>query len=117
MTSEADRIAAITAFLSQHQNCPAKKLAPHSRLEEDLGITGDDAAEFIEAFAKRFAVDLSGIDFHRHFGPEGFNPLWLFWQPRWLRELGRHPVTLTHLAAVAQAGRWFEPPERPAAKR
>lgn len=42
-----------------------------TRIEKDLGVTGDDAAELIEAFAKEFQVDVSRFVFHDYFGPEG----------------------------------------------
>lgn len=42
-----------------------------AELEEDLGITGDDAIEFIEAFEKEFKVNTSDFNFHRYIKPEG----------------------------------------------
>jgi hypothetical protein len=36
------------------------RLRADTRLEEDLGMTGTDAAEFLEAFAEAFEVDLTG---------------------------------------------------------
>lgn len=85
------------------------KILPESRLEEDLGMTGLDAADFLERFARAFDVDLTGLDFHRHFGPE------CFLVPGWLRaELdakgyGMYPVTVAHLLEVAKAKRWTCP--------
>jgi hypothetical protein len=65
-------------------------------MQDDLGMTGDDAADFLEAFAEVFDVDLTGIEFHKHFGPECGGPI-LFW-PRGLREgmkeYGYYPVTV-----------------------
>jgi hypothetical protein len=85
------------------------RLRPDTRLEEDLGMTGDDAAEFMEAFAEAFEVDLTGIEFHRHFGPECSGPI--LFLPRWLQEemkdLGNYPVTVGHLIEVAAAKRWM----------
>jgi hypothetical protein len=46
-------------------------------LEDDLGITGDDADDFFKDFAKQFHdVNLDGLDLSRHFGPEGFPGGW-----------------------------------------
>jgi uncharacterized protein DUF1493 len=87
------------------------KILPESRLEEDLGMTGDDAAEFLEQFARDFDVDLTDLDFHKHFGPE------CFFVPGWLQaELdakgyGEYPITVAHLVDVASAKRWFYPPK------
>lgn len=75
-------------------------------------MTGDDATEFLEAFAQQFEVDLTGFEFHKHFGPECSGPI-LFW-PTGLREemkdLGNYPVTVGHLVEVAAARQWFCPP-------
>ncbi|QNF31853.1 DUF1493 family protein [Adhaeribacter swui] len=48
-----------------------------SSIENDLGITGDDAVELLEKFAQKFKVDLDGFDFSKYFSPEGVyvNPL------------------------------------------
>jgi Protein of unknown function (DUF1493) len=88
------------------------RLQADTRLEEDLGMTGADAAEFLNAFAETFEVDLTGIVFHKHFGPECAGPI--LFCPRELREemkdLGKYPVTVGHLVEVAAAGRWSCPP-------
>jgi hypothetical protein len=96
--------------------CEFSGMNPHdfrsgTRLEDDLGMTGDDAAEFLEAFAEEFEADLTGIEFHKHFDPEGI-PL-LFWPPglaNHMKDLGHFPVTIGHLIEVASAKRWFCPP-------
>jgi hypothetical protein len=90
------------------------KLRSDTRLEEDLGMTGDDAADFLEAFAKAFDVDLAGIEFHKHFGPE-CGPIVFFWPPglkEEMRDLGKYPVTVGHLIQVACVKRWACPPPR-----
>ncbi|PWG77933.1 DUF1493 family protein [Pararcticibacter amylolyticus] len=40
-------------------------------LEKDLGITGDDAVEFLVAFGKEFNVDISNFMADEYFKPEG----------------------------------------------
>lgn len=42
-----------------------------THIEDDLGITGDDAAELMQKFSKKFNVDLTGFDFMKSFDPEG----------------------------------------------
>lgn len=45
-----------------------------SRLVQDLGIDGEEAIEFFEAYDKEFQVDLSLLidqSWQRHFGPKG----------------------------------------------
>lgn len=78
-------------------------------------MDGDDAAELIEEFAKRFNVNLSGYDHARYFGPEGFNPFGWIWVSL-LELLGRTPeqaaglcpLTVGDLVAAASAGRWIK---------
>lgn len=65
-------------------------------------MSGDDAEEFMEAFAREFRVDLAGFEFLRHFGPEAG----LCTLPGY----GHYPVTVGHLVEVAKRGRWFPPP-------
>ncbi len=100
----------IIALLAEEWGMRPERIHEHSRLEEDLGMTGDDASDFLMDFAEQFAVDLAGLDFHKHFGPEGFNLFWLLDKPEWMLDQGRFPVTVAHLVAVAKAGRWFCPP-------
>ena len=40
-------------------------------LEKDLGISGDDAVEFLMDFSKEFNVDMSNFDIKKYFFPEG----------------------------------------------
>jgi hypothetical protein len=39
-------------------------------LEKDLGIYGDDAAEFLEKYSQKFNVDISNFNFPTHFTSE-----------------------------------------------
>jgi hypothetical protein len=79
------------------------------RVEEDLGITGEDAADLMRAISTELEVDLDEFLVLRHFGPEAFGP-WLFGKPAAAKEYGCYPVTVGHLVSVAVAGRWFDPP-------
>lgn len=40
-------------------------------LEKDLGMTGDDAVEFLLEYSKKFDVNISGLDIRKYFTPEG----------------------------------------------
>ena len=46
-----------------------------SRLENDLGMTGDDVSEFLTRFSEKFEVNFTGFDFDKHFNIEGFSPI------------------------------------------
>ena len=78
-----------------------------SDLEADLGVTGDDAEDLIQALAQRYRIDLTAMEFDKHFGPEGACLCLLFFLHA---DFGHYPVTFEHLARVAKAGRWFDPP-------
>lgn len=103
----------VIGFLADSWRLRRDRLRAETRLDEDLGMTGDDAADFLADFAREFEVDLAGIVFHRHFGPECGPMLFV---PRWLEEemrgLGDYPVTVGHLIDVAEAKRWSCPPRR-----
>lgn len=107
-TNLPDRVRRFVCdFWNQHPH----RLRADMRLEEDLGMTGADAADFLNSFAEAFEVDMTGIEFHKHFGPECGPILFL---PRWLEEAmkdwGKYPVTVGHLVEVATAKRWSCPP-------
>lgn len=78
----------------------------YTQLARDLGMDGDDASEFLEAFSKQFAVDMSAFRFDAFFGPEaGPNPfVFLAALLGWRRKL--HPITVADLAAAAAAHKW-----------
>lgn len=101
----------VVGFLCEFFAVRSDKLRAETRLEEDLGMTGLDASEFLESFAREFDVDLTGIEFHKHFGPE-CGPTLLM--PRELeeemRDLGNYPVTIGHLVDLATTKHWFCPP-------
>lgn len=96
---------------------------PESRLFTDLGMDGDDASEFLQAFSQRFDIDWTGFHWLRYFGDEGidvFAPVFSVvaqslsanFRQRWkaAREAERE-ITVAHLARVAEAKRWIEPPD------
>ncbi len=90
-------------MISEQCSVKEKRLVLSARLEEDLGVTGDDAVELMQAFSSIFNVELTDLEFSKHFGPEA-----LF--SRRHPELGAYPVTVGHLVNVAEHGHWFPPP-------
>ncbi|WP_233801802.1 DUF1493 family protein [Paraburkholderia sp. HP33-1] len=84
------------------------ELKPETRLEQDLGVTGQDGAEFIENWAKEFHVDVAGFPFRRYFSPEGQALLSSFlglFSNR-LRREPLVPLTLGMLLEATRRGRW-----------
>ena len=47
------------------------ELQRETRVEQDLGITGDDAYDFINVFSKQFSVDVTNFNFDSYFELEG----------------------------------------------
>ncbi|KWF14259.1 DUF1493 family protein [Burkholderia ubonensis] len=84
------------------------KLEPSSRLEDDLGLTGLDAVEFIDKWATTFNVQADGFPYDRYFGPEGQELLSSFLGlfSKKYRRPERVPLTLGMLAEAMAIGRW-----------
>ncbi len=72
---DTDRIEErVMRFTAQHWPVRKnRKLTTGTRLAQDLGMDGDDAVEFFDAFRQEFGVDLADLDVHwnQHFAPEG----------------------------------------------
>jgi acyl carrier protein len=63
----------ILDFTAQQRAIKRSKVSTASRLNQDLGMDGDDAVEFFKLYSKEFRVDLDNLYTHwdQHFGPEG----------------------------------------------
>ena len=98
----------VRAFVAQHWKVKREKLSETTRLAQDLGLDGDDAAEFMEKFSETFNVDLTSFDFSRYFGPEaGFNPFYSLYLLLFNRKkLRQDPLTLRDLAEAVRNNRW-----------
>jgi hypothetical protein len=106
----------VTEFAAPYWSEAASRLTPATCLEDDLGMTGDDAAEFVRHFAAEFRVDLPGFELDRHFGNERpATPVSLALGLLDWATTGRkgrpapEPVTIARLAEAAAAGRWAAP--------
>ncbi|WP_276504407.1 DUF1493 family protein [Terrimonas pollutisoli] len=86
-----------------------KEVTENAGLENDLGVSGDDAVEFIIAFGKEFNVDVSKFMAADYFSPEGDSIL-----PAFIRMVTgkKHPkqkeLTIKHLEKAIIAGRLDE---------
>lgn len=67
----------VTSMLARERGLPVKRIAPSSRLREDLGMDGDDAVDFFTEINQRFGTDLSTLqaNWQQFFSPEGLS-LW-----------------------------------------
>ena len=76
------------------------KLNIDSSINKDVGLEGDDAAQFITAYADFFKVDISGFVFTDYFIEEGFDPFWIitiFTSPK----KRRNPLTIMQLVQAS----------------
>ncbi len=119
--SEPDALLAEIMETAAHYSGGA--VTADTRLYSDLGMTGDDAAAFIAAFANKYAVEMSGFVWLRYFDDEGadmmgpaivlgasvLSPAFAVrWQAA--RDAERE-ITMAHLAEVARARVWHDPDE------
>jgi hypothetical protein len=64
----------VLAFVSEELGVHPQKLSLNTSLDHDLGVGGDDAVEFFEAFVREFGVDPRSFPaafFEQYFGHEG----------------------------------------------
>jgi hypothetical protein len=106
-----DARAAVADFLKEFSatNTP---LSGDADIFDSLGITGDDASEFIERFVNKFEIDAANYRWYFHHGEEPMlNIGGLFFKPPY-RRVDRIPITPQILAEAIRAKRWpLEYPE------
>ncbi|MEQ8177260.1 MAG: DUF1493 family protein [Amphiplicatus sp.] len=96
----------ILAFIEGEWGSFPKRFNP-SDIFESLGITGDDAWDFIENYSARFKVDLSSFLWYFHADEEGMNiPGGIVFTPPSAR-VKRIPISVMLLLESANAGRWM----------
>ncbi|WP_347312184.1 hypothetical protein [Defluviimonas sp. SAOS-178_SWC] len=99
----AGRRADVVAFVEGYFGRPISGAAASDVLAA-TGCEGDDAFEFLQAFAEHFGVDLAGYRWEFHHADEGalLNSGWPFRPPH--RKVARIPVTLDILVQAASGG-------------
>ena len=65
---------ALVSFIKDEILDPGFEITTYLSLEDDLGISDDDASEFILAFSKKFKVNIEDFNFSDYFNSE---PSWL----------------------------------------
>lgn len=87
-----------------------KELQRETTLERDLGITGDDAVEFMEAFSEEFNVDVSKLDLRKYFDGEGFSliPFMNVFRRSDRTSPRLTQMTIGDLERAAKLGEWFD---------
>ncbi|ADG19961.1 protein of unknown function DUF1493 [Paraburkholderia atlantica] len=106
--------AELEEFLREKIGIPQKiAIKPSSSLEDDFGVTGDDASKLINTFAITFNVQPGDFEFLRYFNMEGFS-VWPFSiLTRYLLKLrgvkdykNKEPITVGMLQRAIELGVW-----------
>jgi hypothetical protein len=100
----SDARTQLSNLLERHT---ARKHAPadDADLFEVFGIEGDDASEFMEAFAAQFGVDMSDYRWYFHHSEEGQNVGSVFFHPP-DRRVQRIPITMHLLLEAIETKQW-----------
>jgi Protein of unknown function (DUF1493) len=82
----------------------SKTITVNTRLQDDLGVYGDDSTDLLLAYAKTFHVDVTQFPAADYFDGEGLDVL------AWFRPVKprRKELTVGHLQRGIQAGRLDE---------
>lgn len=96
----SDQLKILIAFLRHEIGEDKLPMTRDTLIEDDLGVSGDDAEDLIIAFGKAFNVDVSNFNLGAYFGdePGGF----LIW---WRKPRELKPFTIGHLEKAMLAGR------------
>lgn len=102
----------IIKFISDYTVVKAEKITADTLINIDLGVDGDEGAELLEEYSKKFNVDPSPIS-KVYFGLEGVPiylvALWPYYLVRWLlgyRTNDLAPLSVLQLIKSAVAGKW-----------
>jgi hypothetical protein len=86
-----------------------KPILRSTSLYHDLQIAGDDASELLAQISRKFSVSFDGMHFAAYF-PDEAEAMWRNWASKLgLRDRNRRRLTIEHLLAVIERGRWFDP--------
>ncbi len=102
---DGDQEKWIIKLISDQTGVKADQIFLETRLNQDLGINGDDADELLELYSEAFGVGMTGFHWSKYFRDE---PHWLnFWQ--WipgLRGSKRDPISVRDLVEAAKRKKW-----------
>ncbi len=111
----------VRGLVSGQTGVPVHEITLEARLFEDLGMDGDDGAEFLTAFGDEFGVDIAGLAPLNYFNDEssftGYSltvPLIAFLSPAFRARVecasrGLRALSVRDLVASARARRWIAP--------
>ncbi len=93
MTSISDELLSLFPFVKK------ENLTKSARLEEDLGIYGDDAEELMLKFSDKFNINIGELDLSKYFTRETAFYFLYVWFPI-LRNKRRKSLTIHDLEKV-----------------
>ncbi len=105
----------VKAFTVKFTGVQPGNVTLNTTLENDLGITGDDAEDFMLAFFDEFGVNYTGFELTKYFAQEGFDPTGITLVIRRLfTDLSPltapvYDVTIADLVKSVNEGRWANP--------
>ena len=104
-----DAFARVRSIISARAGVRANKIALESRLEEDLGIVGDDLVELIDHLFSELNIKPNHFSYRDYASAEGLNLL-----GRTREKIsGSHgslgPLTVGMWVQACRAGQWVEP--------
>lgn len=98
-------LTALIDFIREESGVFASEtITAHTRLQDDLGVYGDDATDLLLAYAKTFHVDISQFMAADYFDAEGINVLSWFLPVK----ARRKQLTVGHLQQGIDAKRLNE---------
>lgn len=71
MTMNVDLFSELQEFVVKKGGVDYDEVNRDAKIEEDLGIYGDDAIEFLKEYGEKFSVDISQFKAADYFSPEG----------------------------------------------
>ena len=113
--NDDDVLTTVVDFIREQEPWVTREITSASRLETDIGITGDDAPPFLEAFCKRFEIKVTKLEFSRYFHSEGFyvpllTPiLYRLFIGKPMPPPPSYDLAVGDLARVARLKKWVDP--------
>ena len=95
--------------ISKHTGLGRDAIFLNSRLESDLGCTGDDATELLEELREIFDIDFTGVNIDDFISPEVEGILGFIFNRAQVNHRKAFPVTVLHIIEISNKGKWFAP--------
>lgn len=97
----------IIVFLEDELSIKKGSIKENSKIEDDLGCTGDDAIELFELFSKKYEISTDGINFNDFLLDEEFNPIKILFNfIKGRKDERKRILTVRDLFDVANAKTW-----------